>query len=63
MIEGISLDEFEERFKKNINDIYADVIEKNVKLELLVLNRGRLYLTSKGIELSNTVMSDFILTN
>lgn len=63
MIEGISLDEFKKRFHKNINDIYADVIEKNVKLELLVQDKGKLYLTPKGIELSNAVMSDFILTN
>lgn len=63
MIEGISVDEFNVRFGKNIRDIYNDVIEKNIKLELLVQDKGRLYLTPKGIELSNLVMSDFILTN
>lgn len=61
-IEGISLKKFEEKFKKNIYLIYADIIDKNRKRDLLEIVEGSLRLTKKGIELSNEVMSDFILT-
>lgn len=62
MIEGIDINEFEERFDKNIYNIYGKVIEKYINEELLASKKGKLYLTSKGIQLSNYVMSDFILT-
>lgn len=62
MIEGISLKEFEERFGKNVFNIYDTAIKNNVKKGLLVIDSEKLYLSSKGIELSNYVMSDFILT-
>ena len=62
MIEGISINEFKERFNKNINEVYGDVIEKNIKKELLICNSERLFLSAKGIELSNYVMSDFIIS-
>ncbi|AQR89366.1 radical SAM family heme chaperone HemW [Clostridium saccharobutylicum] len=62
MIEGISIDYFKERFNKNIYEVYKEVIEKNINEGLLIYDSGKLYLSSKGIELSNYVMSDFILT-
>lgn len=61
MINGIDLSEFKSRFNQDIYDIYGDVIEKNIKKELLINDLGRLYLSCKGIEVSNYVMSDFIL--
>lgn len=61
MIEGISLDEFNERFGIDIYSIYKDVIDKNIKSKLLTLENKKLRLTDKGIELSNSVMSDFII--
>ena len=62
MIEGISLREFENKFNMSIDSLYNDVIEKNIKNNLLMIEDGRLKLTDKGIELSNSVMSDFIIT-
>lgn len=62
MINGIDLNEFRCRFNQDIYDVYGDIIEKNIKKELLINDLGRLYLSSKGIEVSNYVMSDFILT-
>ena len=47
---------------RNIYDVYAEVIKKHMDEELLANEKGNIYLTSKGIELSNYVMSDFILT-
>ena len=62
MIEGINVNEFNKRFGVNIESIYKDVIDKNINKKLLVLQSENLRLTEKGIELSNSVMSDFILT-
>lgn len=61
MISGIEESEFKERFKKDIDEVYGTIIDKNIKQELLVRNGGRIYLTSCGIEVSNSVMSDFII--
>ncbi|WP_160686157.1 radical SAM family heme chaperone HemW [Clostridium sp. C2-6-12] len=62
MIEGISINEFRNRFNKNIYEVYRDSIEKNIKKELLICNSERLFLSEKGIEISNYVMSDFIFS-
>jgi oxygen-independent coproporphyrinogen-3 oxidase len=61
MIEGIEINEFKERFNKNIYEVYGEIIEKNIKRQLLICTSDRLFLSSKGIEISNYVMSDFIL--
>lgn len=60
MVEGISTDEFKKKFNKDIYEVYGDVIQKNIKRELLICNSENLYLSLKGIEISNYVMSDFI---
>lgn len=61
MLSGISLSKFNKKFGVDINSIYEHVIEKNIREGLLVIKDDFMYLTSKGIELSNIVMSDFIL--
>lgn len=58
---GIEEEEFKRRFHTNVDDVYKDVIEGNINKGLLERKRGRIYLTDKGIELSNMVMSDMIL--
>lgn len=62
MVEGIKISEFKKRFGKSIQDIYGDIIEKNINKELLICNSGKLYLSSRGMEISNYIMSDFILS-
>ncbi|GAA0078751.1 radical SAM family heme chaperone HemW [Clostridium sp. CTA-5] len=61
MISGIEEEEFKKRFNQDIDKVYGDVINRNIKQELLIRNKGRIYLTSHGIEVSNCVMSQFIL--
>ncbi|WP_297427157.1 radical SAM family heme chaperone HemW [Clostridium sp.] len=61
MTDGIEVNRFKERFNKDIYEVYGDIIEKNINKELLSYNSGKLFLTQKGVELSNYVMSDFIL--
>lgn len=62
MIEGININEFKNRFNKDIYEVYGNIIEKNIKNELLICNSERLFLSEKGIQISNYVMSDFILS-
>ena len=61
MIKGIEEKEFEIRFKKKVDEVYKEVIEKHIKNSLVIRENGRIFLTKKGIELSNIVMSDMIL--
>ena len=58
---GISIKEFEKRFEVPIHKIYGEVIDKYKKINLLMEENDQLFLTDKGIELSNQVMADFIL--
>lgn len=61
MIKGIEEKEFEIRFKKKVDELYKEVIKKHIKNGLLIRENGRIFLSKKGIELSNMVMSDMIL--
>jgi len=61
LIEGINMEEFTRRFNINIMEVYKEIIKKNIEKGLLEIKENNLKLTEKGIELSNYVMSDFIL--
>lgn len=61
MTEGISIKEFSRRFNRDIFEIYKKPIEDNIKKGLLKISEDRIMLTYHGIEVSNYVMSDFIL--
>ena len=58
---GIGLPDFRERFGQDIYQVYGDVIRKFEGRGLLVAEGGRIRLTDKGVELSNSVMCEFIL--
>lgn len=60
-LEGISEKEFEERFHMNINKVYGEILNKYENENLLVRENGMIYLTEKGIEVSNIIMADFLL--
>lgn len=66
-MEGVSYSEFLKIFGQDIHSIYADVINKGIKQGLLEEYNnpaeGGVYLklTSYGIDVSNTVMSEFII--
>ena len=60
-ISGIDTAEFRRRFGEDIYKVYGDVIRKFEGRGLLVAEEGRIRLTGIGIELSNSVMCEFIL--
>ncbi len=61
MMRGVSLDDFAKKFDKRAEDVYHDVIERYVNLDLLRIRDGYLSLTAKGIDVSNTIFADFLL--
>ena len=60
MNKGISELEFRRRFGADIKDIYGKAIEKFIKLSLLKYENGRYFLTIKGINLSNSILCEFV---
>ncbi len=60
MAEGVSLKAFHDTFGIRIDKIYGEVIEKHVREGLLCMDEKRLYLTLKGMDVSNYVMADFL---
>ena len=61
LMKGISKTEFKERFGAEIESIYGKVMEKYKKSQLLIEQDDRLFLSDKGIDVSNVVMAEFIL--
>ena len=61
MTEGISTKIFQEKFGKNIFDIYGEVLEKYFKLNLLKFEGDRIFFTSQGFKVSNIILADFLL--
>lgn len=59
--QGISKLEFKNRFGIKIEDLYVSVLLKYEKEKLIKNTKERVYFTERGIELSNTVLTDFIL--
>ena len=63
MTKKIYIKQFEknQEYQTRVEDIYGNVIEKNIKRGLLQMKDDKLSLTVKGISLANEAMSDFIL--
>ncbi|WP_026663755.1 radical SAM family heme chaperone HemW [Butyrivibrio sp. AE2015] len=71
LVEGVDVGCFRDCFERDINDVYSETIEKYIGMGLLEtydsLNEDgnmahKLRLTDRGLDVSNTVMADFLLT-
>lgn len=60
LMAGVERRQFEEQFGVSMDRVYGEVIERHVKNGLLS-DGERIRLTPKGIDVSNYVMSDFLL--
>jgi len=58
--EGISIEKFNKKFKNDIFLVYGSIINKYLEMGLLLRQDNMLKLSEKGIEISNTVMCEFI---
>ena len=61
MLRGISIEAFYKRFGKSVFDVYGETLEKWIKEEIIVHNKDRLFLSDKGIDLSNQVFISFLI--
>ena len=59
-ISGINKIEFKNRFNKEIEELYKDIIEKHVKSGLIKNDFKNISLTQRGLDLSNLVEVDFL---
>ncbi len=57
---GISDADFQKLFNISFFEKYKDIIEKHKENGLLEVENNRIFLTEKGMDLSNFVMSDFV---
>lgn len=62
LVEGISLSRFKSRFSEDVMDIFGDVIRRHQNEGLLIVEGDRMRFSEKGMDLSNYVLSDMILT-
>ncbi len=60
MNKGIDENIFFEKFKTDIKEIYAKELEKFLSLGLMKYSGGRYSLTQKGIDVSNSVLCEFV---
>lgn len=60
MCRGVSEEDFQRNFGKEMTDIYGQVIEKYMKMGFLQKKDRYVALTRKGISVSNVIMADFL---
>ncbi|MCL2855369.1 MAG: radical SAM family heme chaperone HemW [Defluviitaleaceae bacterium] len=60
LTEGISLNGFKNRFGQDIFDVYGEALNKFMAQGLLAQKGDKIALTTKGLDLSNTVFCDFL---
>ena len=61
LLEGVDLDIFEEKYGKRVEEIFKDVIDKNIREGYLEIEGNKLRLTRKGLFYGNDVFSEFLL--
>lgn len=60
-LEGVNKAYFKEKTGESLEDVYGQIIKELVEQELLIEDKGHIKLTGRGIDISNHVMSKFIL--
>lgn len=61
LIKGVSIKNFQKEFRRDIFTVYSKQINYLLKEKLLLLEKDSLYLSNKGIDLSNLVFEKFLL--
>jgi oxygen-independent coproporphyrinogen-3 oxidase len=60
MMCGVSVDGFYQKFGQRMEDVYGEVIGKFCSQGLLMRDGDRVFLTDRGIDISNYVMAEFL---
>ena len=61
LTEGICLEDFKNKFKMEIFEVYNKEIENLIKRNLIRIDGNMLKLTSLGLDLANQVFMEFLL--
>ena len=61
LIDGISKQAFTKKFTFTVEEIFGDVVKKHINNELLIDYGDFLKLSDRGLDISNYVLSDFLL--
>ncbi len=61
LLEGLDLQDFQQRFGQALEEIYPRELEKLSSLELIEMQHERLRLSSKGLLLANEVCREFLV--
>lgn len=60
-IKGISINAFKQQFGMDIFEVYGDVITKYKNMNLLSVENDVIALTKQGLDVSNSIFSDFLI--
>lgn len=60
-IKGVSIKGFSDKFGRELYEVYGNVINKHIKYGLMTIEDDFAALTKKGLDVSNYILSDFIL--
>lgn len=63
LTKGVSKVQFKKEFGKAISVVYAEVIEELQRQQLIEEDEDRVWLTEYGVDVSNVVLSEFLLDN
>lgn len=61
LMEGVSCEAFRDCFGVEMESIYGDVLRKLENQKLLARRKERVFLTKRGIDVSNMVFAEFLL--
>lgn len=61
MTDGIRREDFEQTFGLPVESIYGSVLNQQIAEKLLKKEDGRIFLTERGLDVSNYVMAQFLL--
>ncbi len=59
-LEGVDIREFASKFKENPMKLYKNELDKLIKEELVEINKNKIRLSNKGLDLANLVFEEFI---
>lgn len=59
-MQGVSEAEFLRRFGRTMEEVYGPVLKRYQELHMLQREGGQIFLTERGIDVSNAVMADFL---
>lgn len=59
-IEGVSIEEFNKKFNKNVNEVFQKELQKLLKLGLIEKRNKYIRLSNKGVDLANIVWEEFV---